>query len=369
MNYKDLDTPALIIDREIMMDNLKTVQDYADKWGVSLRPHTKTHKTPEIAKLQEKLGAKGIAVAKLGEAEVMAENGLKDIQIVNQVVGTNKLERIRKLSENGIDISFGLDSIEQAAIIQGVFKGSERPAEVVVEIEVGERRSGVIEKEAFRDLLNYLSANCPDIHLKGIFSHDGNSYNAKDLEECKDIHLSAQHRTVEFANLAREMGFDCEQVSIGSSPSLLNDFPIIEGVTEIRPGTYVFMDASMNNATTHCRPAASVLAQVISRPTDERVILDVGAKGITMQRRTEGITAVEGLGQIKQFPGVNIYDVYDEHAIIYDKHMRDSVKVGDKVEIIPVHICPVTNLYEKLYIVSEGEVIEELEIKARAKLS
>lgn len=369
MNYMDLETPALIIDREIMMNNLKIVQDYANEWGVALRPHTKTHKTPEIAKIQEELGAKGIAVAKLGEAEVYATNGLKDIQIVNQIVGESKLKRIRKLAEDGIDISFGLDSIEQAEIIQKVFEGAERPAEVVIEIEVGERRSGVIEEEDYRNLLTYLKDNCPDIHLKGIFSHDGNSYNAKDLDECKEIHLSTSQRTVDFANIAREMGFECEQVSIGSSPSLLNGFPIIDGVTEIRPGTHVFMDASMNNATKYCEPAATVLAQVISRPTDERVILDVGAKGITMQRRTQGITAVEGLGQIKQFPGVNIFDVYDEHAIIYDKHMRDSVKVGDKVEIIPVHICPVTNLYEKLYLVSDGEVVEEYEIAARAKLN
>lgn len=369
MNYMDLETPALIIDREIMMNNLKIVQDYANEWGVALRPHTKTHKTPEIAKIQEELGAKGIAVAKLGEAEVYATNGLKDIQIVNQIVGESKLKRIRKLAEDGIDISFGLDSIEQAEIIQKVFEGAERPAEVVIEIEVGERRSGVIEEEDYRNLLTYLKDNCPDIHLKGIFSHDGNSYNAKDLDECKEIHLSTSQRTVDFANIAREMGFECEQVSIGSSPSLLNGFPIIDGVTEIRPGTHVFMDSSMNNATKYCEPAATVLAQVISRPTDERVILDVGAKGITMQRRTQGITAVEGLGQIKQFPGVNIFDVYDEHAIIYDKHMRDSVKVGDKVEIIPVHICPVTNLYEKLYLVSDGEVVEEYEIAARAKLN
>lgn len=369
MNYMDLETPALIIDREIMMNNLKIVQDYANEWGVALRPHTKTHKTPEIAKIQEELGAKGIAVAKLGEAEVYATNGLKDIQIVNQIVGESKLKRIRKLAEDGIDISFGLDSIEQAEIIQKVFEGAERPAEVVIEIEVGERRSGVIEEEDYRNLLTYLKDNCPDIHLKGIFSHDGNSYNAQDLDECKEIHLSTSQRTVDFANIAREMGFECEQVSIGSSPSLLNGFPIIDGVTEIRPGTHVFMDASMNNATKYCEPAATVLAQVISRPTDERVILDVGAKGITMQRRTQGITAVEGLGQIKQFPGVNIFDVYDEHAIIYDKHMRDSVKVGDKVEIIPVHICPVTNLYEKLYLVSDGEVVEEYEIAARAKLN
>lgn len=368
MNYMEIDTPALIVDYDIMMDNIKTVQKYADAKNVALRPHTKTHKSPYIAKLQEKEGAKGIAVAKLGEAEVMAENGLKDIFIANEVVSPNKLERIKKLGET-IDISFGLDSIEAAKIIENVFKDSDKKAVVLIEIEVGENRSGVIEEEDYKNLLSYLKEKCPHIHFKGIFSHDGNSYSAKNLEECKEIHLKSQERTLNFAKIAEGMGMPVETVSVGSTPSMLNDFPILEGVTEIRPGTYIFMDASMKNACENCDTAATILATVISRPTEERVILDVGAKGITMQTRTSGITAVEGMGQIKQFPGVNIFDVYDEHAIIYDKKMRDNVKVADKVEIIPVHICPVVNLHEKAYFVSKGEVIEEVPILARGKLS
>ena len=106
MNYKELDTPALIIDREKMIDNLHFMQDYADRQGVVLRPHTKTHKMPAIAKLQEQLGAKGITVAKVGEAEVMAQNGLQDIFIANEIVGKQKLERIRALVRSGITISF-----------------------------------------------------------------------------------------------------------------------------------------------------------------------------------------------------------------------------------------------------------------------
>ena len=110
MKYPALDTPALLIDREIMMDNLHMMQDYADREGVALRPHTKTHKCPAIAKLQEELGAKGITVAKVGEAEVMAENGLTDIFIANEVVGEKKLLRIRELCRRGVKISFGVDT-------------------------------------------------------------------------------------------------------------------------------------------------------------------------------------------------------------------------------------------------------------------
>lgn len=369
MDYRSLDTPAVIIDQDIMMANIRFMQDYADKSGVALRPHTKTHKIPEISKLMEQAGAKGITVAKVGEAEIMAAGGLKDIFVANEVVGDEKYRRIIQLMKDGVDLSFGLDSIEQAALINQAFEGSGFQAQTVIEIEVGENRSGVIEEEDYRQLLAYLKASAPSIHLRGVFSHDGNSYNADNLEQCREIHLAAQKRTLRFVDIAKEMGYDFTVVSIGSTPSMLHDFPILKGITEIRPGTYVLMDASMSAAYGDLsRAAVTVLATVISRPTAERVILDVGAKGITMQTRTKGITAVEGMGLIKNHAGVHIFDVYDEHAIIYNKAFRDKVRVGDKVEIIPVHVCPMMNLHEEAHVVKDGQVVETYKIAGRGKL-
>jgi D-serine deaminase-like pyridoxal phosphate-dependent protein len=149
----------------------------------------------------------------------------------------------------------------------------------------------------------------------------------------------------------------------------MHDFPVLEGITELRPGTYILMDASQGNAYGSLnRCAATVLTTVISRPTPERVITDVGAKGITAQTRTKGICATKGLGLIKGWPDVEIFDVYDEHAIIYNKKFRDAVRVGDKVEIIPNHICPVVNLHEEAYLVSKGEVLEKVPVLCRGKL-
>lgn len=367
MNYKDLDTPALIIDREIMMDNLRFMQDYADRHGVALRPHTKTHKMPKLALIQRDLGAKGVTVAKVGEAEVMAAAGLTDIFIANEIVGDQKLARIRTLAET-IDISFGLDSIPQAEMIEQAFEGAGKPAQVLIEIEVGEERSGIIGEHDYLELLEYLKT-CKNIHLKGIFSHDGNSYGAADIPSCKEIHLTAQRRTLRFAELAEQAGMKLETVSIGSTPSMMHDFPILDGVTEIRPGTYIFMDASQANAYGSLdRNAATILTTVISRPTPERVITDVGAKGITAQTRSKGFCATKGLGLIKGWDDVTIFDVYDEHAIIYHKEFRDAVRVGDKVEIIPNHICPVVNLHEKAYLASEGEVVDVIPVECRGKL-
>lgn len=367
MKATGLDTPALLIDREIMMDNICFMQQYAYRNNVALRPHTKTHKMPYLAKLQEQAGAKGITVAKVGEAEVMVDNGLLDIFIANEIVGMEKYAHIKKLAEKA-EISFGIDSIEQTKMVETAFAGASKKAQVLIEIEVGEERSGIIEEADFIELLNYLKS-CNNINLKGIFSHDGNSYAAKDIESCEEIHLNAQRRTLRFAKLAREFGYPLETVSIGSTPSLMHNFPILEGVTELRPGTYILMDASQGNAYGSLdRCAGTVLTTVISRPTSERVITDVGAKGITAQTRSKGFCATKGLGIIKGWPGVEIFDVFDEHAIIYNKNFHDSVRVGDKVEIIPNHICPAVNLHETAYLVSKGEVVEEIPVLCRGKL-
>lgn len=368
MKYYDLDTPALLIDREILMDNLTFMQEYANKNHVALRPHTKTHKTPHIAKLQLEQGACGIAVAKVGEAETMAQNGITDIFIANEIAGRKKLERICELAKT-ITVSFGVDTPCQVEDAERVFGESNLTAQVMIEIEVGENRSGVIEESDYLHLLDTIRA-CPHVNLKGIFSHDGYSYGAAGLEECRKISEDAQRRTLRFADLAREHGMTCEAVSYGATPTFMIGVEILEGITELRPGTYALMDAGQAHAIgTLDRCAATVLATVISRPTDERVILDVGAKGLTMQERTKGICATPGKGTILEYPSTHIQAVYDEHAIINDRSFHDSVQVGHKVRIIPVHICPVCNLYDSLYLISGDEAVEELPILCRGKLT
>ncbi len=367
MHYLHIDTPALLIEKDILSKNIESMQKYADVNQVHLRPHTKTHKMPELAKRQEAAGAIGITVAKVGEAEVMAKNGLENIFIANEIVGKTKVQRIRKLAET-IDISFGIDSVYQVNEIDEVFEGAAKKAQVLVEIEVGEQRSGVIEEEDFRTVVGAVK-NSRNLHLKGIFSHDGHTYAAENVDECKKLYNDSVQRTLRFAEIAKEMGLDPEVVSIGSTPPFLFKFEIPKGVTEIRPGTYILMDASQSNVIgSYETCAATVLTTIISKPTKERVITDVGAKGITAQTRTKGITTTKGLGKIKEFENVYVHGVFDEHAIIYNEAFNSQVSVGDKVQIIPNHICPVSNLHEKAYLVSNGEVLEEILIECRGKL-
>ena len=367
MKITEIDTPALLIDREIVLKNLDKMQKYADKFNVSLRPHTKTHKMPYFAKLQVECGANGITVAKVGEAEVMAKEGLSDIFIANEIVTRQKFARIIALLKYGAKVSFGVDSVGILRFIDEVFGEAGEIARLLVEIEVGENRSGVIEEGDFRALMSAFK-ECKNAEFCGVFSHDGHSYKAKDKRECEQIFKVATKRTLKFADIAREFGYENFTVSIGSTPSLINDFEIPKGVTELRPGTYIFMDASQANAYgSFDMNAASVLSVVISRPTATRTILDAGAKALTKERRSEGFCTTPGMGLIAEHE-VWIDSLFDEHAIILNEKFAKSVRVGDLVRIYPNHICPVVNLYDYAYLVSGDEVCEKVPVLARGKI-
>lgn len=363
--YGLIDTPALLIDYDLMMANLRFMQKKADKYGVNLRPHTKTHKMPELANLQVEIGAFGITVAKVGEAEIMAENGLQNIFIANEIVGISKLERVKALNRK-IKIRLGVDNVYQINQLEEVFKEEEKEIEVLIEIEVGENRSGVINDDQLIDLAKYIK-NTTMVSLKGVFSHEGHSYKAKDVESCVKASIESQKRTVRAGNMLKDLGLEIDTISIGATPSMMHA-EIIEGVTEIRPGTYIFMDVGQGSAINDfTRCAATVLTTVISKPTDERVVLDAGAKSLTSQNRAEGICSTYGYGLVKNSNNVRLSGVFDEHGLIYNKEFRDFIDIGDKIEVIPNHICPACNLYDKAFLVSDGELIREIPILCKGK--
>lgn len=363
--YQNIETPALLIDNAVMQGNLRFMQAKADSYGVKLRPHIKTHRMPELAQLQMRLGACGITAAKVGEAEVMAEHGLTNIFIANEIVGKSKLERIKALHRR-LAIRIGVDNACQIEQIEEVFQAESAALEVLIELEVGETRSGVVTDEQLIDLVNYIKTK-QKVLLKGVFSHEGHCYKANDSNDCLRLAAESQRRTLRAANLIRSLGVAIDTVSIGSTPSLMQA-PISEGITEIRPGTYIFMDVGQGSALqdfSSC--AATILATVISKPTAERVVLDAGAKALTSQNRSGGICATYGYGRVKTAADIRLSGVFDEHGIIVDRQFSSGIAVGDKIEIIPNHICPTCNLYEKAYLVANGVVIREIPVLCRGK--
>ena len=363
----DLPTPALLIDRDRALENIRMMQEKADRLGLALRPHIKTHRMPYFAKLQMEAGACGIACAKIGEAEVMADAGIGDIFIANEVIGRDKYERLRDLARR-VRVRAGIDNVVQLAQMEEAFEG-EKPLEVLIEYEVGEVRSGVVEDWQLTGLVSAIKAS-RNVVLKGIFSHEGHTYKAKDAADCRAKAKAAYERTVRAADIIRSMGVDIDTVSIGATPSvMLCDEPEqYEGVTELRLGTYIFFDVGQSKAIgDFSRCAATVLASVISKPYGDRVVLDAGAKALVSQNRPSGICATNGFGAVKGAEHITVDNLYDEHAVLNSAEFRDGVQIGDKVRIIPSHICPTVNLYDKAYLVSGGRVIGEISVACRGR--
>lgn len=363
--YDQIDTPSLLIDRDIAFKNIEMMQKKADELGVALRPHIKTHRMTYFAKKQVEQGATGIACAKIGEAEIMAAAGIKDILIANEIVGLKKYERLKKLHRQ-IKIRAGVDNKIQIDQIEKVFAGEERPFEVLVEYEVGENRSGVITDEQLIELVHYIKSK-KHVVLKGIFSHEGHTYKATDQKDCIVKAETAYKRTLRAADIIRNMGVDIDTVSVGATPSVMNG-AFVKGITELRLGTYIFFDLGQASAIhdfSHC--AATVLGTVISKPTKERVVLDTGAKALVSQNRAGGICSTGGFGYVKDSDDIRIGNLFDEHGLIYDEKYSEQVQVGDKIEIIPSHICPTVNLYDEAYLISGDEILGIVPVDCRGK--
>ena len=268
MNISQIPTPALLIERSVMKRNLTFMQELADAWHVALRPHTKTHKTPEIAHLQIAEGATGITVAKTGEAEVMAAAGIPDIFIANEIVGVDRLSRIYRLCAQGNRVSFGVDSLIALEQIAHVFS-IDNPAHILIEVET-ERDAAVSVPKKFLQHSSSTSKIIPISCLKEYSVTKDTHIMHKPLQ--RHIPSSSKHRDRRsiLPNWQREPALPCRRVSIGSTPSILSanlqHTPILEGITEIRPGTYVFMDAGQAAILgSYDRCAATVLATVTSR--------------------------------------------------------------------------------------------------------
>ena len=364
--YQEIDTPALLVDKDILLKNIKDMQQRCDRLEILLRPHIKTHKSPDIAKMQLEDGAAGITVAKLGEAEVMVENGINDIFIANQIVGAQKIQRLINLQRKA-NIIFGVDSAENVEEIDRAFGEAGLRANVLIEVDTGELRCGITSKERMQTLVEALSKT-KNIDVLGVFTHEGFVYKTTSMEHCLEQFLTVQEEVLEYSKLAEKLYKDTPIISVGATPSAWLAESVLPGITEIRPGTYALMDVGQANAiNNYDRCAASVLVTVLSKPTHERIICDVGAKGITAQTRTEGICKTQGYGRIKN-TNASGNGVYDEHMIINNEDISKLLQVGDKIEIIPNHICPVCNLYENIFLVSNGVIDSVIPVTCRGKM-
>jgi D-serine deaminase-like pyridoxal phosphate-dependent protein len=360
----EVDTPVLIVSEEILHRNIAEMASFAKSVGVGLRPHIKTHKTVQIARLQIAAGAVGVTCAKVGEAEVMInEAGVEDVLLAYPTIGETKYRRIVELMEKA-RIVVAIDSIEAAMSISASMARHDRTIDVYIEVNTGQDRSGVlVGNEAVKFALDV--ARQPNLNLVGIMTHEGH-VNSLGMDDIEAAALEAGKRMVDTAEKIRAHGIELPTVSVGSTPAA-RITPTVPGITEARPGTYVFNDNSMLRFGDQWKVedcAARFVATVVSRTAPDRCVLDTGSKSLAM----DPSKARPGHGYIVGHPDVIIAKLSEEHGVCVLPEGEEGFNVGDRVEVIPNHVCPTVNLMNELAIVRNGAIVDHWKIAARGRV-
>lgn len=359
----EVETPALVVSEEILHNNISRMAAFAKSVGVQLRPHIKTHKTPQITRLQIAAGAIGITCAKVGEAEVMVhEAGVQDVLIAYPTFGASKFERLVALMEKARIIQ-AIDSLAAAQMLSRTMSKFDVHMDVAIEVNTGQNRSGIMYGEETVGLAKQI-ARLPNLHLVGIMTHEGHA-NSAPPDQTEAIATKAGKDMVATAEAIRAEGIELPMVSVGSTPAAFYT-PRVQGVTEARPGTYVFND---NSALQYGLfgvedMAARFIATVVSRPAEDRAILDTGSKSLAM----DPSKSHKGHGYIVGHPDAIIVKLSEEHGVVELPVGESGFNVGDRVEVVPNHICPTVNLMDELLIARDGQIVDTWKIAARGKV-
>jgi len=360
----DLDTPSLLIDLDVLGRNIAEMQAVADAAGVRLRPHTKTHKCPDIARMQLDAGASGITVAKLGEAEAMIDAGIDDVLVAYPLVGEAKLARLRTLAERA-RVRTTTDSVEVAEGLARVGRDLGHDVPVLIEVDTGLHRVGRPPGEPTVALVREL-AHLRGIEVLGLLTHAGHAYGSADAAALRTTAEREGLDLVETAERCADEGIELREISVGSTPTA-RIVAGVAGVTEIRPGTYVFNDVQQMRlgVATEAACAARVLATVVAHPTEERFVLDAGTKAFTSDGG-DG-PPFPGRGVVADRPELVLDFMNEEHAVGH-RTGADDVVIGDRLEVIPLHACSTVNMFDEAIGVRGGEIVRSLAIAGRGKM-
>ncbi|HYK42559.1 MAG TPA: alanine racemase [Thermoanaerobaculia bacterium] len=355
---EDLPTPAVLVDVDVVSRNLGRMAQAARSAGVRLRPHAKTHKVPQVGRMQIAAGAAGLALAKTSEAEVFAAAGFDDIFLAYPVVGKGKPERLLALSEK-IRLAVGVDSLDGARALAAPFAAAGRRIEVLLKVDLGTRRVGVFPEAAPAMALRL--GEIPGIALRGLFAHAGHAYGENTRTAVEAVGRNEGETLAEVARAVRSAGAPVAEVSVGSTPTARSAMAAA-GVTECRPGNFVYHDASQVSLGTcsleDC--ALTVIATVVSVPDSSRAVIDAGSKTLSSDplRPTPG-----GHGFILGRAS-RVTRLSEEHGVI-ETAPGETFTVGERVRVLPNHACVVSNLHDRIHAVREGRVVEVWRVAAR----
>lgn len=356
MKLDDLPTPCLVLDRRRLARNLARMASAVAMLGVALRPHMKTAKSADVARLALPDGG-GITVSTLAEAEYFLSHGFGDI-ILGAAITPQKLEQVARLNAAGGQIKVVTDDADMAAAI------ARHPGRVpaLIEIDCGEGRSGI---GADDPALLAIAAHLGE-HLAGIFTHAGHSYAARDQASLTAIAMRERHDAARAAGRLRTAGHECAIVSIGSSPTALVPGDAT-GITEMRPGVYMFGDLFQAAIGTHTRDdiAVTVLASVIGRrPAERRLLVDAGSLALSRDRSTQATDQDCGFGLVLDAGGepslaqTLVTRVWQEHGLVQlENGTAEGFAIGSRVRIAPNHTCLTAAAHDRYYVVDGGDEV------------
>ena len=349
MRIDELDTPVPVVDLDIVEHNLVKMQAYCDSHGLALRPHIKTHKIPAFAHRQVELGAKGITCQKLGEAEVMIDAGLDDVLISYPLVGPAKADRLAALSRRA-RLRVAVDSTLAADTVAAASRASNVPIGVLVEFDSGNARTGVVSVDQALELAVRIEKS--GLRFDGLMTYPSTAATAEFVAEARGRFSKA--------------GIAIEVVSGGGTPNAWQAHEI-PGLTEVRVGTYIYHDRATvaAGAASFDECALYLHATVISRPTPDRAVIDAGSKSLSSDRVDPSVGV--GYGLVKGYEDAVIERLNEEHGVIDLSGCSRKPQVGERLQILPNHVCVVSNLHDEIAVMRGGVLLDTRRVEARGK--
>jgi len=344
----ELDTPCLLLDLDRLERNIERMAALASSAGIGLRPHAKTHKLVEVAQRQLAAGSAGLTVAKLGEAELFAEHGIRDLFIAYPLWGESKWRRLCELASVN-EVRVAVDSRDVCLGIASAAARRGLTIPVRIEVDTGFGRCGVQDAGEARALAELIT-NTRGLRLAGLMSFAGQTYASR--EGVREAVFADAAVLSQIAGELRDRSFEVAEISVGSTPSA-GHLGSLTGVTEFRPGTYVFSDRDQAALGwgTEADCALTVLATVVSRPTAARAVIDAGTKTLSSDRAGQ----VDGWGAIVGHPSWRLVTLNEEHGLI-ELPPGEDPPIGATVEIVPNHACGALNLHDWVAVVVGDEV-------------
>ena len=352
LSVDDLPTPALLLELDAFQLNIIKMMRHADDHNKALRPHAKTHKCPEVARVLYRAGAVGACTAKISEAEVLARHDIHGLLITSSMVGKHRIERAIQLAKKQPDTTFCVDDAQNALDLNEAAKQAGLKLNLAIDLLVG-NRTGISPGEPALELARVMD-KLPAVVLKGIQAYSGPSSHVVGFEERKKHSTESMSHAVETRKLIEKSGIECSWLS-GGSTGTYNIDSEIEGITELQPGSFLFMDVDYNQIGGKDGPeykdfrnTLTVLATVVSKPSKDIAIVDAGLKSFATDRKFGP--------RPKDLPGVTYTWGGDEHGKLDLAQANREVKLGDRLEFIIPHCDPTVNLYDRIFGLRDGKV-------------